>query len=241
MKIDILLFQLAVVFLPGLIWAQLDASYAMKEKPGPAEFLIRAFMFGLVTYVGVYCWYEIGGYSFSLLETSDSESNIFLSKEFIDEISISVPLSFILAVSWIYAATYKWLTRFLQIIRATRKYGDEDVWDLAFNSPKMGSEYVHVRDFDKGIVYAGWVEAFSETGKLRELLLSDALIYDDSGEEDDDSGEETEIRLLYIARDKTDIHIEFPSTSPSGTGKDGSIRERWHKGVRKWKRILRIP
>ena len=207
MKIDLLLFQLAIVFLPGLIWAQLDASYAMKEKPGPAEFLIRAFMFGLVTYVGVYCGYEVLGYSFSLLETGDSDSNIFLSKEFIDEISISIPFSFILAVIWIYAATYKWLTRLLHKIRATRKYGDEDVWDLAFNSPEMSSEYVHVRDFDKNITYAGWVSAFSDTGKLRELLLSDALIYDDSGEE-------TKIRLLYIARDKTDIHIEFPDASP---------------------------
>lgn len=207
MKIDILLFQLAIVFLPGLIWAQLDASYAMKEKPGPAEFLIRAFMFGLVTYVGVYCGYAMAGCSFSLLETGDPKLNIFLSKEFIDEISISVPVAFVLAVIWIYAATYKWLTRFLHKIRATRKYGDEDVWDLAFNSPEMGSEYVHVRDFDKNITYAGWVSAFSDTGKLREILLSDALIYDDSGEE-------TKIRLLYIARDKTDIHIEFPHASP---------------------------
>ena len=151
--------------------------------------------------------YEILGCNFSLLETSGSESNIFLSKEFIDEISISVPFSFLLAVIWIYAATYKWLTRFLHLIRATKKYGDEDVWDLAFNSPEMGSEYVHVRDFDKNITYAGWVSAFSDTGKLRELLLSDALIYDDSGEG-------TKIWLLYIARDKTDIHIEFPYASP---------------------------
>ena len=224
MKIDMLLFQLAIVFLPGLIWAQLDASYAMKERPSPAEFLIRAFMFGLVTYVGVYCWYEAWGYSFSLIGISDSDSKIFLSKEFIDEISISVPFSFALAVIWIYAATYKWLTRFLHLIRATRKYGDEDVWDLTFSSSVVKPDYVHVRDFDKGIVYAGWVEAFSETGKLRELLLSDALIYDDSGEEttiEETTIEETTIRFLYIARDKTDIHIEFPSASPSGTGKDG--------------------
>ena len=219
MKIDILVFQLAIIFLPGLIWAQLDARYAMKEKSGPAEFFIRAFIFGLVTYVGVYCLYGLLGCNFSLLEINYSDTRKFLSKEFIDEIIISVPFSFVLAVIWIYAATYKWLTRFLHLIRATRKYGDEDVWDLTFSSSVVKPDYVHVRDFDKGIVYAGWVEAFSETGKLRELLLSDALIYDDSGEET--TIEETTIRFLYIARDKTYIHIEFPSASPSGTGKDG--------------------
>ncbi len=197
------------MFLPGLIWAQLDARYAMKEQPGPAEFFIRAFPFGLVTYVGVYCFYELLGCRFSLWEIHDSGTKTLLFEEFIDEISISVPFSFLLAVLWIYAATYKWLTRFLHAIRATRKYGEEDVGELAFN--EMGSEYVHVRDFEKNITCAGWVSAFSDTGQLRELSLSDALVYDSSGEE-------TRIRLLYIARDiardKTDIHIEFPPCFP---------------------------
>ena len=40
---NILLVQLAIVFLPGLIWAQLDVRYAQKAKPSQAEFLIRSF------------------------------------------------------------------------------------------------------------------------------------------------------------------------------------------------------
>ena len=48
MRIDLLFIQLAVVFLPGLIWTQLAATYAMKERPTPADFLIRAFIFGLL-------------------------------------------------------------------------------------------------------------------------------------------------------------------------------------------------
>ena len=218
MKIDILVFQLGIIFLPGLIWAQLDARYAMKEKSGPAEFFIRAFIFGLVTYVGVYCLYGLLGCNFSLLEINYSGTRKFLSKEFIDEIIISVPFSFVLAVIWIYAATYKLLTRFLHRIRATKKYGDEDVWDLAFNSSEVRPEYVHVRDFDKNITYAGWVKAFSETGKLRELLLSDVVVYSNSDEEAT-TIEETKIRFLYIARDKTDIHIEFPHISSEGKEK----------------------
>ena len=45
MRIDLLFIQLAVVFLPGLIWTQLAATYAMKERPRPTEFLVRAFFF----------------------------------------------------------------------------------------------------------------------------------------------------------------------------------------------------
>ena len=63
--------------------------------------------------------------------------------------------------------------------------------------------YVHVRDLERGIVYAGWTQAYSETGKLRELLLRDAIIWDKNGDRID-------VPLLYLARTNTDIHIEFP-------------------------------
>lgn len=214
MKIDILLFQFAIVFLPGLIWAQLDARYAMKEKPGPAEFFVRALLFGLVTYAVVYCVYTFLGCSFSLLKFSNSDSKQLLSKEFFDEIIISAPVSFLLAVIWIYAATYKWLTRFLHKIRATNKFGDEDVWDYAFNLKNPATSYVHVRDFSRGLTYAGWVTAFSETGKSRELLLTDAIVYDDSGEE-------TEIPLIYLTLENTNIHIEFPYQEQQQDSEEG--------------------
>lgn len=208
---NIFLIQLAIVFLPGLIWAQLDGRYAMKEKPQQVEFLIKAFMFGLTTYAFVYIGYELSGHNFSSLPISESNPTRFLMDEFIDEILISLPTAFILAVIWIYAATYKWLTLLLQKIRATKKYGDEDVWDFTFNSPRAEVEYVHVRDFNKGITYAGWVAAFSESGKLRELLLRDAIIHDNQEKEIGNStGNEPGIPYVYIARDVSDIDIEFP-------------------------------
>lgn len=58
-------------------------------------------------------------------------------------------------------------------IKATKTYGDEDVWDFTFNSSDAAVEYVHFRDFANRIVYAGGVREFSETDKLRELVLRD--------------------------------------------------------------------
>ena len=49
MKIDTLILQLAILLLPGLIWARLDARYASKTKPSEMEFLLRAFLFGVST------------------------------------------------------------------------------------------------------------------------------------------------------------------------------------------------
>ena len=200
---DIFIVQLAIVFLPGLIWAHLDSRYAMIEKPSQTELLIRAFMYGLTTYAVLYIIYLSLGREFSILKIEDSTKGMMLTDNFIDEIIWSLPVSFCLAVTWIAAANHKLLTRVLQRCNITKRYGDEDVWDFTFNSSQAAVEYVHVRDFEKNITYAGWVNTFSETGKLRELVLRDVIIYDSEGNE-------TEVPLLYLARDPKDIHIGFP-------------------------------
>jgi hypothetical protein len=201
--LNVILVQIAILFLPGLVWARLDARYGTTEKPSETELFIRAFMYGLATYAVVYIIYWCVGREFSILEMNDVEESVVLTADFIDEIIFSIPVSFFLSIIWIAANTHKWLTRALQHLRITNKFGDEDVWDFTFNSSQAAVEYVHVRDFDKNLTYAGWVNIFSETGKLRELVLRDVIVYDSEGNE-------TEIPLLYIARDPADIHIEFP-------------------------------
>ena len=95
--------------------------------------------------------------------------------------------------------------RFMQRIRATKRYGDEDVWDFTFNDHDRNVEYVNLRDFDKKIVYAGWVERFSDTDKVRELVLRDVNVYDFEG------NELFSTPRVYIARPMDDIDIEFPA------------------------------
>ena len=63
---------------------------------------------------------------------------------------------------------------------------------------------MNVRDFDKKIFYTGKVTAFSETGKLRELTLSEVQLYDFDG------NFMYAAPSLYLARKPDDIHIEFP-------------------------------
>jgi len=50
MKPELIVVQIAIIFLPGLIWASLDSRYAQKSKPSEFEFTLRAFLFGLTTY-----------------------------------------------------------------------------------------------------------------------------------------------------------------------------------------------
>jgi hypothetical protein len=61
-------------------------------------------------------------------------------------------------------------------------------------------------------VFAGSVTTFSETGRLRELVLRDVEVFDFEGVLLYD------VPLMYVARKPEDIHIEFPG----GAAKDAS-------------------
>ena len=214
MGIDIVLVQLAIVFLPGLIWSQIDARYAAKEKAGQVQFIIRAFLFGMFSYLVVFIGYGLFRQSFSVLDIDAARQTGILLGHFADEILISIPVTLVLAVLWVYAATYKLLHRLLLWMRATKKYGDEDVWDFTLNSPGEEVEYVHVRDFDRGTTYAGWVHTFSDSGRPRELLLRDVIMYHKDG------SSSVSVPLLYLAPDGQSIHIEFPFRRSKKRGRE---------------------
>lgn len=200
LRIDLLFIQLAVMLLPGLIWAQLVVTYATKERPRPMEFLIRAFIFGVLTYLAVYSAYTVLGKEFSVPQVGES---YLLHVDFADEILWSSVTALVFSIAWIYGSTYRLMTRFLNWSRATTTHGKRDIWDLTFSSLGKATHYVHVRDFEREIIYAGWVQGYSESGNLREILLMDAQVWDQDQNHLD-------VPLLYLSRPDSDLHLEFP-------------------------------
>ena len=211
MKIDTVILQLAILFLPGLIWARLDARYALKTKPSDIEFFLRAFLFGISSYVVTFLVFAALGWQFTVVNLTEVGTQPVVTSAVLKEVLWATGIGLVLAIIWIYAATYKWLTRFLQLIRATKTSGDEDVWDYTFNSPIPAVEYVHFRDFENKLVYAGWVKEYSETDKLRELVLRDVQVFDFEGTQ------QYETPLLYLARTPDNIHPEFPYRGGTST------------------------
>ena len=76
MKLDLLIFQLAVLFLPGLLWARLDARFALSSKPTDTEFFLRAFQFGLVSYGVTFLPYSALGWPFTLVDLADAKDGL---------------------------------------------------------------------------------------------------------------------------------------------------------------------
>jgi hypothetical protein len=204
MELNQLVLQLAIIFLPGLIWARMDTCYVLNSKPSNAEFLIRAFLFGITAYAITFLLFRWFGWEFAIVDIT-SKNGKLLTPKILNSVLHTLLSSSILSILWIYSSTYKWLTRFLRYIGATKKYGDEDVWDYTFNASSAAVEYVHFRDFERKLIYAGWVSTFSETGKLRELVLKNAQVLNFEGEV------LYNMPLIYIARQPDQIHIDFPT------------------------------
>jgi hypothetical protein len=105
----------------------------------------------------------------------DADSKKLLQPEIFPEIIFAVLISIAGGVLSLYVENHKLFTRFVQQIGATKRYGDEDVWDFVFNSSSPAAGFVHLRDFDQRVTYAGIVEIFSESGQIRELVLRDVI------------------------------------------------------------------
>lgn len=199
--------QLALIFLPGIIWANLDASYGSSSKTDKPTLALNAFLFGISTYSVLFVGYFLFGYEFST-SAINNYNDINLS-DFVDEIIWSVPVSFLLAVVWLYSVRFRWIMKILNGIGATTRFGTEDVWSFTFNSSQAHVEYIDLRDVEKGFVYSGYVNAYSEVDGIRELLLTDVIVWNDNGDE------VTRAPHLYLSKSKDNIWIEFPYTKES--------------------------
>ena len=198
------LLQLAILLLPGVIWAHLDARYASKLRLTDTAFLLRAAIFGLASYAATWVVYSAFGQPFQIVDLAAAATTNVLTGELAIQIGVATVVGVLLSVLWMYAVTYKWMSKLLRRIRATNTYGDEDVWNFALNSSDPASEYVNVRDFENKITYAGYVRIFSETDKIRELVLSDVRVFSFDGDLLFESPR------IYIARRLEGIHLEFP-------------------------------
>ncbi len=171
MKLDIFIFQIALIFLPGMIWAQLDKRFAAKQKASEVEYFVRAFMFGTFTYLGTFAFHAWRGWPFAIADLSAADKSPVLNAAIAWKIGESSLVAFMLGIAWIYGRHKKLLTRLLIWLGATKKYGDEDVSDYTFDSPTPEVKFAHFRDFEYELVYSGWIDTYSETDKLRELVL----------------------------------------------------------------------
>ncbi len=201
-------FQLAVVFVPGLIWSSIVDRLCTNARPR-SEFsaVIRAFGFGIASYLVYFVIVRLWSGSWPTLlngVTAVPGAGDLRTLRPQDILFASL-LATVLAVLWSAASNRKWFMRFMQWLGVTRKFGDEGVWEFTFNQGIPSVEYVNIRDFENHVTYAGFVKAFSEGGDFREILLDQVRV------SDLDSGTHLfKMPVIYLSRKRDSLHIEFP-------------------------------
>jgi hypothetical protein len=211
------IFQVAVVFVPGLIWlAIVDRLTTGLGKRSPLETALRGFAFGITAYFISFVLFALyvrgvwGAWPSLPKGMTGPLGARYLDALGPKDVIRAALLAPFLAISWSFAANRKYFLRFMQRVRITRKFGDESVWDFTMNMGTPAVEYVNIRDFDKRIVYAGFVMAFSEGKGNREILLDEAIVYDLAS-----ARELLRVPLLYLSLKPDALHVEYPFTKPT--------------------------
>lgn len=201
MEISVATLQLALLFIPGLIWAMLDAAHRPPAQSGQFVYTLRVFVFGVVSYAIVGGLYAANARAFDLTDFSSANWKFSSS---IDELLYACVTAVVLAIAWMYGRTHKIITRLLSAIWATNHIADQDIWEFMFNSDNPKIKYTHVRDYENSLIYAGYVQAYSERQDLRELAMYDVIVYSENSEK------LYEAPYLYLARPISSITLEFP-------------------------------
>lgn len=205
-------FLVRVIFLavPGIVSYMLFRKLAGKTKCEKWEEWCQVVLFSLIIYgtYSIFVWFFglfgwIKGQPAFFKAILDENVAIEWSEIVIASL-LGVPVAFIASA----IHTYKLLNWIGRLVRVTRRFGDEDVWDYFHNLPDIPEyEWVIVRDHKTNLLYFGWIQAYSDSYKERELLMGNVSVCDN------DSGEPMyEVERLYFCRNKYDITIEIPKT-----------------------------
>jgi len=218
MNLSSFLIRVILLVIPGIIGNLLYRNLRGKTKRSDWEGYLEILEFSFLSY-GIY---GLAVYVLSKLHSTEDPLAAF--RAFTNENAaidkpvgraiffaslISVPVAF--AAS--YVDEYKLIHKFAKLIKVGESFGDEDVWNYFHRSPDV--TWVYVRDLKSDVYYYGWIQAWSEPFKERELLLREVEVYKRSTAE---LLYKTDIVYLSRKRDDLTMDVDLVSNQPS----DGS-------------------
>lgn len=171
MEISDFTIRIIILLIPGIIATVILENLTIHKRYTPFHYGLYSLLLGFCSYLVLKVVYFFFGTSLVFWEALLNEEIAINPKEILLACvcSVFVGLAISAMVYW------KVLIRIAKLIRITDKFGDENLYSFFLNSPDVG--YVYVRDLKNEIVYLGYVESFSETDHLMEILLRDVSVY----------------------------------------------------------------
>lgn len=197
--------QIVILGIPGILCYFISSKLIGKIGKNNLEEFLAIFLFSILSYILFSL--SISGFNFLFCTNFNNEvfNDILKAKPSMEPNDVigatitSVFLAFI--ISFLY--NYNFLNWFARLIKATKRYGDEDVWHYLHTNYLKDIDWFVVRDLKNDLMYLGNITAYSETEKERELLIKNADVYRNSTSE-----LMYEVQEVYICLAKNDITIE---------------------------------
>src|ERR1043165_2856370 len=202
MGLSDLLIRIVFLVSPGIITSLLYRHIRGKTQRRDWEDFLEIFLFSLVDYalydVLALTLNKIFGLSFDLTIFTEflKVSEPVYGLRIVYAALIGIPIAF--AAS--YMEEYKIIHKFARWAKATKRLGDEDLWDYLNRSPDI--KWVYVHDHKHDLYYYGWIQAWSDPYKEREILLREVDVFKNSTAE---FLYKTDV--LYLSRSSADLPI----------------------------------
>ncbi len=225
MSIDVGVVRIAVVFLPGIFARAVSLRMRASKNRGIWEDFLDILIFAFFSYaLAALMLFSIDNHKNASILSKNPLSQVMTSSSTPDKTSILpdnfsaiidnkpinwtellVALGFSIVVGSAAAAVenHKVINKIGRLLRLTKTYGDDDVWAYLHNSSDF--DWVFVRDYSKSITYYGHIKAFSDSYKVRELVLIDVRVYSNV-----DGKEIDMLPAVYLSFPDNNITIEIP-------------------------------
>ena len=180
MEVNVIALELLMLALPGVLWAQIDAANRHSSQSGQFIYIVRCFLFGMISYLIVMAIYRMLCWNFQTFDFQSEQIN-FATKT--DELLLSLPVAFLGSIFFVFIRTKGVIHKILNAIGISDYSGCEDIFEYSLSPLSKIGLAVHVRDFKETVTYSGIVRAYSDRSDLRELLLSGVTVTDFNGNE----------------------------------------------------------
>ena len=201
-------FKILVLGLPGIVCYFLCQKIIGKTKCTVINTIFLVFLYSVLAYTLLGLFHSL----YNLIFGNGFESNII---DTVLDASTDIPVWILLAatVSGViltyllsYLNHYNIANPFGQWIKATKRFGDEDVWHYFHNSSiGQNHDWFIVRDLKANLSYYCSIAAWSDSGKNRELVLYDVSVFSNSTSE-----HYYDTQHMYLSRNIDDLIIEIP-------------------------------
>lgn len=206
MEVSSLLIRLVFLVFPGIVGSKVYRKLRGRADRPAWEDSVEIVMFAVAAYVvhGMAAW---------ILSGAGLDVHFTIFRAFLDEktpiewSTVAVASCIAVALAMIGSLFHykQWLMRVGRWMRVSNRSGDGDLWEYFHELPD--TVWVFVRDHKVDLVYFGWIAAYSDSGKERELILRDVQVFENTRPADVIYA----TPVMYLARNRDDLTLEIPS------------------------------